>query len=334
MKNELDYLFKIRRIEKSTDSDYLSALKIYNETTPYEIKTNTNEITMWLDRKEDTDPFEPMFFALYYGHTLSGFAMMTYIKGQRLAILEYVALAPQYRVNAVFFCYINLLENYLNVNQYDVAFIINEVSNRRNGSDIDKESQIFSKLLCIEGYAKISAPYLTPPLGTNNYESSFDAFLFAKSAGNVHELEKQTYLDIVKSIYFDYFLTWYTHVLPQNEVARYTEILKKCFESVSKSLNSTVTVSAVYSECPILQNNSQTLKTSGLPPAVEKKPKVALYVFLAAILIICPVIIVYCYNYVFSLLSLSMGASSNIIGDCLGATITAGVTLYLAKKKL
>lgn len=137
MRNELDYRFSIRRLDKSTDSDYAAALKIYSETTPYEIKTNTNEITIWLDRKDSTDPFESMFFLLYYSEKLAGFAMMTYIKAQRIVVLEYIALETQYRVNTVFFTYINLLESYLHINQYDVAFILNEVSNRRNGSDID-----------------------------------------------------------------------------------------------------------------------------------------------------------------------------------------------------
>lgn len=334
MRNELDYRFKIRRIEKSIDADYAAALKIYNETTPYEIKTNTNEITMWLDWKDNTVPFESMFFVLYYADMLSGFAMMTYIRSQRIVILEYIALAAQYRVNTVFFTYINLLESYLNTNQYDVAFLLNEVSNRRNGNDIDKESQIFSKLLCIEGYGKVDAPYLTPPLGTNNYESSFDAFLFAKSAGNIHALERQTYLDIIKSIYFDYFLTWYTYVLPQNEVEQYSEMLNKCFDSISKKLGTITIVPVIYSECPILQNSNQIVKTSGLPPTVQKKPKLVLYFLLAMLLIICPIIIVLCYNYVLSLLSIPMGAASDIIGNCLGAILTAGATLYIAKKKL
>lgn len=122
MKNELDYRFRIRRFEKSSDADYAAALKIYNETTPYEIKTNTNEITMWLDRKEDSDPFESMFFALYFADILAGFAMMTYIRSQRIVILEYIALSAQFRVNTVFFSYVNLLENYLVSTEQTPAF--------------------------------------------------------------------------------------------------------------------------------------------------------------------------------------------------------------------
>lgn len=238
------------------------------------------------------------------------------------------------RHNTVFFSYINLLESYLNVNQYDVAFILNEISNRRDGKDIDKESQLFSKVLCIEGYGKISAPYITPPLGINNHESNFDAYLFAKSAGDTCALEKQTYLDIVKAIYFDYFSTWYSCVLLPIEHAEYNDLLQKSFDKLSKKLAQATTIPVVYSECPILQNNSKTLKTSGLPPAAKKKTSRIAYVFLAITLIACPIAVVWTYNYVLSYLGLSMGTVSDFIGNCVGSIITACVTLYIAKKRL
>lgn len=334
MRNELDYRFSIRRLDKSTDSDYAAALKIYNETTPYEIKTNTNEITFWLDRKDNTDPFEAMFFALYYSEKLAGFAMMTYVRVQRIVILEYVALEAQYRVNTVFFTYINLLESYLHVNQYDVAFILNEVSNRRNGSDIDKESQLFSKLLCIEGFGKIDAPYVTPPLGTNNFESSFDAFLFAKSSGDVHALERQTYLEIIRAIYFEYFLVWYEHVLPITQVSAYNEIFKRSFDEISRKLSTNGTVSVLYVECPILLNNICNIKTTGLPPTAPKKSKAILYVVLVTFIIVFPVVIVWGYNYVLNLLGIQIGSVSSILGSSLGACLTACATLWVTKKKL
>ena len=37
--------FIIKRVNKTSDEDYIKALKIYNDTTPYEIKTNSNEIS-------------------------------------------------------------------------------------------------------------------------------------------------------------------------------------------------------------------------------------------------------------------------------------------------
>lgn len=333
MTNEFDYHFIIRRVEKSTEEDYVSALKIYNETTPPEIKTNTNEITKWLDCKTDSYSFEPMFFTLNYAKELAGFAMMTYVKSQRIAILEYVALATQYRVNTVFFAYVSLLENYLYVNRYDVVYILNEVSNRQNGTNIDKESQLFAKLLCSEGYGEINAPYITPPLGLNNYESSFDAFLFAKSSGDIHSLEKKTYLDIVHAMYYDYYLTWYEIILSSSELESYRENLDKCFTAITKKIDTQTIIPVSYMSCPLLQNSHCTSKTNGLPPAPAKKPKVV-YPLIVVLLILCPIIIVWGYHWILSVLNVPVDSVNGIIGNCLGAIITASVTLFIAKKKL
>lgn len=334
MENKLQYKFSIRRIEASSDPDFVLALKIYNETTPYEIKTNTNEIVTWLNNDEFICPFEPMYFALYFSNQLSGFAMMTYIRSQRLVVLEYIALELQFRINTVFFTYINMLENYLSINQYDVAFIVNEVSNRRDGNDIDKESQLFSKLLCIEGYGRLEAPYITPPLGTSNHESSFDAFLFVKSTGEVHCLERQTYLEIVKAIYFDYFLVWYTRVLSQNEVKCYREILNQCFDRISNQIALSSSIIVSYTECPILKKNSYNQKTYGLPPATPKKPRLFLYILLVILLFAFPFVTVWGYNVALSFLNIPIGSVSSVIGSFIGSCLTACATLWVAKKKL
>ena len=44
MKGDFGHEFSIRRIHKITDEEYIEALRIYNETIPFEIRTETNEI--------------------------------------------------------------------------------------------------------------------------------------------------------------------------------------------------------------------------------------------------------------------------------------------------
>ena len=39
MKGDFGHEFSIRRIHKITDEEYIEALRIYNETIPFEIRT-------------------------------------------------------------------------------------------------------------------------------------------------------------------------------------------------------------------------------------------------------------------------------------------------------
>ena len=165
MPNLLEHRFAIKRITKPSNEDYISALKIYNETTPPDIKTNTNEITYWLEQNRNELPFEIMLFSLYLNNMVVGLAMLTYLKKQKTIIFEYLALQPSFRLNAVFFTYISLLQNYINDSNTDVAYYIIEINNRNKGENIDKESRLFKRLFCLENYGKINALYYSLPLG-------------------------------------------------------------------------------------------------------------------------------------------------------------------------
>lgn len=64
MTNRLEHRFSIKHVTRTSDEDYVKALRIYNDTTPYEIKTPTNEITYWLSKQKISTPFEIYVFIL------------------------------------------------------------------------------------------------------------------------------------------------------------------------------------------------------------------------------------------------------------------------------
>ena len=332
MANEIEYVFSIRRVQRSTDSDFLQGLKVYNESTPYEIKTNTNEMTKWVDEDASLQPFEPMFFVLYFSKKVAGLALMTYIKTKRLVVLEYVSIAEKYRVNTVFFSYVNLLENYLKVNRYDVSYIVNEVSNRHGGTDVDKESRLFTKLLCVEGYSKVNATYLTPPLGIGNHESVFEAFLYMKSGGDVNNIEKQTYVDLIHAIYYDYYLPWYRIVLSDEQYQEYNKSLDECYARIIKEISSVSLINIAHVSCPVLyQNEIET--THGTPPA-RTHAKKAITVFMGILLLFIPVILIWLYNYILGKLGIPLSTASSMAGSCISCIISAFITYSIARKKL
>lgn len=103
MKNELGHKFSIRRVQKATDEEYIAALRIYNETTPFEIRTETNEITYWLSQNPDNELFELYMFVLYLDDKMIGLSMTTYIKRTKVVVDEYLAVLVQRIINN---CYI------------------------------------------------------------------------------------------------------------------------------------------------------------------------------------------------------------------------------------
>lgn len=331
MSEQLENKFSIRRITKTTDDEYIKALYVYNDTTPTDIKTNTNEITFWLNKKNESNPFELLLFALYLDDTIIGLSMLCYVKKQRIVIYDYIALIEKYRVNTVFFPFINLLQNYISSHGFDVAYYVVEISNKNNGKSIDKESILFKKLICLEGFGMIRAKYYTLPLGLSNHESSFEAFVYIKSNDGLNQISKETFLGIVQAIYYEYYLTWYSALLPPNDLFEYKQKIDACHDSITKQISSEISFEVTHSECSVL-GDTKDEKTFGYLPSQQKR-KFHLYPIIALVLIISPIIIIWGYNFILQKLNIPLSSVNSTVGGVFGAILSSITAFMIAKKK-
>jgi|GEM_PF-1974124 len=326
--------FSIKRIKKTTDSDYTLALKIYNETTAIDVKTNTNEITYWLDQPVTvSSSFELMVFVLYLDDTPIGFAMMCYLKRTKVILIDYLSVYDEYRINAVLFPYLSLLQSYLNKNGYDVSYIVNEVSDKNNGQSINKESKMFKKLFCLEGFGKICSTYYFPQLGYNNPESIFKANLYIKSNDNITLIQKVTYLSIVESIYKDYNLAWYIPIFTNDgEKNQYVSTCEQYIGKIEKDATDEL-IPVNYMECPVLIGNNRNNVSGVLPASKKSKIKTTLPLTIASI-IVCPIFIIWLYTFILEMIGVPLDSVGTAIGTAVSALIASISALVVTRKKL
>lgn len=332
MNEFLENKFSIRRLHKTSDAEYIKALSVYNETTPVDIKTNTNEITFWLNRKEEDAPFELLVFVLYLDDSIVGIAMLCYIKRQKFVVYDYIALVEKYRINAVFFPFINLLQNYIASHSFDVSYYVVEISNKNNGKSIDKESILFKKLICLEGFGMIEANYCTVPLGLSNHESSFDAFIYIKTNDDLNRISKDTFLSIVHGIYYEYYLTWYSEFLPQNDLSDYKQKIDSCYNSVTQKISNEIAFNVIHPECSISDDTRNT-KTFGYLP-VRKRKMIHVYPIILVVLLISPILIIWGYNFILQYLNIPLSSVNSTIGGVFGAMFSSMTAFLIAKNKL
>ena len=223
----MQYRFELKKFDATTTTlrnDFAKALKIYIDQTPPDIKTNSNELLSWLDRPYETH-FEVLVFILYCDGEVVGLAMMTYHKHVQAMAYEYIAIEDTYSSFASYFSYLDLLNSYTIENGYDVLYWIVEINNRNGGKDIDKESILFKKLLCLNQFGKVDAYHQTFPLGLDK-DSSFEAVLYIKSNDRIKQISKEKYLKIIESIK-EYYAIWYKRYMPSEEYSQYIQILRK-----------------------------------------------------------------------------------------------------------
>lgn len=272
MKNTLEHKFSIRRVQKATDEEYITALRIYNETTPFEIRTETNEITYWLSQNPDNELFELYMFVLYLDDKMIGLSMTTYIKRTKIVVDEYLAVLEQYRINTIFLIYLSLIQSYYKEHNIEYSYYVTEISNKNSGNDINRESQISLKVLCTDEFGKVNAPYYTLPLGLDNHESNFEAILYIKTNDSIKNVSKETYLQIVKSIYYDYSYTWYKKFLSIDELQKYHQEVDRNYNLILQKVSQEDIINVVNSNCVALNSSIISEQTAGTIP-IRKRGK-------------------------------------------------------------
>ncbi|AKG34323.1 hypothetical protein [Paenibacillus durus] len=333
MSSILENRYKIKLIIKNDDEDYVQALKIYNDETPPEIKTESNQITYWINKDTSNFNFKFMIFTAYLDNEVIGFAEIAYFNVQpKFALIDYMTFKKVYKVNAVFFPIFNLIQNYMNNNSLHVDYWITEINHKEDGANIDKESAFFKKLICIENFGSISTDYFHPSLGDNNYESSFIARLYIKTNDSLKQLSKQTVLFIIKTIYYSYYWEWYKPFSTVDAINSYKQHLDINFEKIKKNLIDQANVSVECSNCMLAEVNSQS--TSGIVPAKKVKKKFTLPLILTAV-ILSPLIIMLLYYQIFKLLGFNLGSTTMTpaVATILGAAISGSIGIWSTTRK-
>ena len=328
MSLDLEYKFSIRRVTKTSDDDYVKALSIYNGTTPSDIKVGTNEITYWLQEKNSLEAFSLYVFVLHLNEQVVGMAMINYITKRKILIYEYMALKDEFRLNSVFMAFNSLINSYLST-RLDVAYTVVEISNKYDGTNIDKESVFFKKIMCMEGFGIIPEKYYTLPLSVEDYEGSFEAFLYIKSNDIIKKISRETYLEIVNSIYYDYTLPWCSKMLSQEDAEHYKLIVDKMYSNILSAKNNGGTIEISYPDCPLNKGVGRD-RTDGSPPAAKKNNSKVVVTW--SILVTTPIFVVVAYTYFLKFFNISIGEVSSTLGSIFGAIATLFLTLVLNKK--
>lgn len=332
MINQLEHKFSIKRVVKTSDDDYVKALHIYNDTTPFEIKTPSNEVTYWLTKQKVSTPFEIYAFILYLNNDVIGLSMTTYIKRTKVVVDEYLAVYDQFRIQTIFLVYESLIQNYYKESGIEISYYLTEISYKDSGKEMDRESRISLKMLCIEEYGKIDALYYALPLGLENHENNFVAHIYIKGVEPIQSISPRTYQDIVESIYYDYWYTWYSPILVDSELNMYKKLIDKNYELVKKSLVSCdSSMPVLHSSCNYLDVDAGISKSS-IP--INKPTHCSIFVFIIPLIIILPLFIIWGYSEALKMFNLSLSAVSTMVGTIISAVITSLTTLFVARKKL
>lgn len=275
MEDTVGIRFLVKRFSSAKDKDFVKALMIYNETIPVDIKTNTSEITYFADHATEQPKREMYFFGLYADGNVVGFVEAGYLLTTKTIIIDYIVLKSEYRLNSVFYPLFSLVQRYFSEHMIDYDFIATEVSTKCPEQCVDSESFFSRKMLQMEDFRVIDMLYRQPKLGLDNLESNFDFQLMIRSAQSVANIKKETYLAIVRDIYFEHYYPWY-EIADGEHSSEYLNHLESEYENIKKQVDhckdeihlSSEAPSCAYYKAPDCHFNSST---AGFAPNTNPK---------------------------------------------------------------
>lgn len=332
MEIEFKNLYKIKLATKNDDEDFLKALRIYNDETPPEIKTDTNEIRLWIDNKDASVDFSFFVFILYLDKEVIGFSQISFFQKIKTAFIDYMTFKKDYKVNTAFFPCLSLIQTFMKENNYNADYWITEINNKGNGEKIDTESVFLRKLISLENFGAIDIDYYQPSLGNENFESAISAKLYIKSESNreLKELNKETVLTMIKTIYYSYYFQWYKVILPSEDLEKYRKELDLSFAKIEKSISTDpIKISLTFYESTS-HHDSQT--TAGPLPAKSSKKKFLYPVAFVGLALFLPLLIFLVYRFILNYFGVQTDALINAFGPAIAACLTALITIWTTTK--
>jgi hypothetical protein len=209
--------YKLKHFTNTFDPDFAAALLIYTRNTASNIRTDTNEITYWLNNFRSSFEDDFYVFGFYRNKQLVGFAEVAYFYAERLFIIDYIVIDEASRRNNVFYEFVDQLKCYLEGEHPDYRYGVAEVTYGSGEQIPSPESCLISRLLKLQGFRIICAPYFQPRLMFDDIESEMKADLLIYSATRLERINSDTYLNIVKALYYKYYLRWKSIIPDSND---------------------------------------------------------------------------------------------------------------------
>lgn len=265
---QLKRTYRLRRFTSSEDADYVAALAIYVDSVSPECRTNSNEITYWLDRSYAEFGDEFVICGFYLDRRVIGFAQFAFFRGSRLLFFDYIALQEDYRCLGEYYQLGRMLQEWIDDAGFEFDYAVAEVSFESASDQPTKRSLRLARLFKQLGFGAAECNYHYPPLGENNPQSGMRAHLLIAGQVRPDRIKRETLLHILRAIYFQHYERWHAPFLQDR--AMYNRVLTKLHRDTEKKLANTaeVIINGLKMFCPPRRVQSvRKSKVASLPLA-------------------------------------------------------------------
>ena len=220
---------ELRRFKRASDLDYQAALQLYTRLIPGPVRTQSNEITVWLESYSQFKPDEFCVFGFYCNNAIIGYIQFAYFAQERIVAFDYLLLHEQHRTHGQYFLLIELLKKWLDEQNWEIDYIVAEVAVDFAPREVNKQPPLI-ELFKQAGFAVADCPYYQPQLGLDNQQSDIQAYFLIRPSEPMSFIAPSVFIKLVETVYFKHYKRWYMPFL--DEHSRYEQLLVERFSEI------------------------------------------------------------------------------------------------------
>lgn len=221
--------YELKYFKSSQSRDFTKALNLYSQNIESTLRTDTREISHWLDEYPSRFKDKFMVLGLYLNSELIGYAQLAYFIEEKIVFVDYIALAKEKRKNNTFYEFVEEIREYLLTKDIEYDFILAEVGGFE-GNEPAQQTKNLIRLLKMSGFGVVKTNYYHPRLGKNKFESEFQSVLMMYSPDELKSIKKETFFLFLNTIYFKHYKRWYDDFFNEIEKADYGRSLIRLVE--------------------------------------------------------------------------------------------------------
>lgn len=222
--------YRLIRYKSPKERGYAAAIDVYVRNVAPRVKTDTREIAYWLEHFNERNTDHLYVFGFLMDGVPIGFAMAAYFGKDELFIVDYIVIEKHSRKNNTFYEFVDHITGYLEAEQPEYRYCVAEVCRLSDTDEPSDESRAVIRLLKQQGFAVVRAAYTTPRLGLNAFEAEMRTDLLILSREKLESIHTETYRNIVRTIFFDYFGRWYS--IYEDDAPEYDRYLEELYTRV------------------------------------------------------------------------------------------------------
>ncbi len=234
MASDISATYALRRFTRSREPDLKTALEIYKQNIPPGSRTDTEQITYWIENYREHYPDELCVCGLYVDNMVVGMTEFAYFKAERLLAFDYLVLHPGYRNHGECYQFKKMILQWINDHGFEFDFATAEVNCESAGGLPSENSKALVELFMWLGFSVVDCVYYQPALGLQNPQSDTRAFLMLSSHVKVPTIAKGMLLNIVRTLYWQHNERWFVPFVSDRKA--YHELLVTRFRQLEKHI--------------------------------------------------------------------------------------------------